>query len=113
MVSLVGSPQVYSNELSRRHGSVQKTYVCTLHSILLFYYRYNYYSNSWVTSIRSRINLMYVDQQTYIQTVMFLFMPVITVFIVSFFMLGDLPWDDDDDDDDGGGGIMIPAYNPV
>tara|TARA_B100000424_G_scaffold7500_1_gene5670 strand:+ start:633 stop:803 length:171 start_codon:yes stop_codon:yes gene_type:complete len=56
---------------------------------------------------------MYVDQQTYIQTVMFLFMPVITVFIVSFFMLGDLPWDDDDDDDDGGGGIMIPAYNPV
>ena len=44
---------------------------------------------------------------------MFLFMPVITVFIVSFFMLGDLPWDDDDDDDDGGGGIMIPAYNPV
>ena len=57
---------------------------------------------------------MYVDQQTYIQTVMFLFMPVITVFAVSFFMLGDLPWNnDDDDDDDGGGGIMIPAYNPV
>jgi len=39
-------------------------------------------------------------------------MPVICVFLVSFLMLGDLPWDDDDDDDDGGGGIMIPAYAP-
>ena len=39
-------------------------------------------------------------------------MPVICVFVVSFLMLGDLPWDDDDDDDDdGGGGVMTPVYN--
>ncbi len=42
---------------------------------------------------------------------LFPFMPVITLFIVSFVMLGDLPWDDDDDDDDGGGGVMTPVYN--
>lgn len=57
---------------------------------------------------------MYVDQSTWFQTILFPFMPVICVFIVSFIMLGDLPWNnDDDDDDDGSGGIMIPAYNPV
>ncbi len=39
-------------------------------------------------------------------------MPVITLFLVSFVMLGDLPWDDDDDDDDRDGGILIPAYVP-
>ena len=56
---------------------------------------------------------MYVDQQTWFSTMLFPFMPVICVFVVSFLMLGDLPWDDDDDDDDDtGGGIMIPAYVP-
>ena len=56
---------------------------------------------------------MYVDQSTWVNTILFPFMPVICVFIVSFLMLGDLPWDDDDDDeDDTGGGIMIPAYVP-
>ena len=40
-------------------------------------------------------------------------MPVITVFVASFIMLGDLPWsDDEDDDDDQGGGMMIPAFAP-
>ena len=53
---------------------------------------------------------MYVDQQTWVHTMLFPFMPVITLFIVSYFMLGDLPWDDDDDDDDGGGGVMTPVY---
>ncbi len=56
---------------------------------------------------------MYVDQQTWTLSFLFPFMPVICIFIVSFFMLGDLPWDDDDDDDDQGGGIMIPAYAPT
>ena len=56
---------------------------------------------------------MYVDQSTWVNTILFPFMPVICVFIVSLLMLGDLPWDDDDDDDDDtGGGIMIPAYVP-
>ncbi len=54
---------------------------------------------------------MYVDQSTWVNTILFPFMPVICVFVVSFLMLGDLPWDDDDDDD-GGGGMMIPAYAP-
>ena len=52
--------------------------------------------------------MLYADQQTWTLTFLFPFMPVICVFIVSFFMLGDLPWDDDD----GGGGIMIPAFAP-
>ena len=39
---------------------------------------------------------------TWINTVLFAFMPVITIFIVSALMLSDLPWNDDDDDDDGG-----------
>ena len=56
---------------------------------------------------------MYVDQQTWVQTILFIFTPVICVFISSFIMLGDLPWnDDDDDDDDQGGGMMIPAFAP-
>ena len=46
--------------------------------------------------------------QTWLNTILFPFMPVITVFIVSALMLTDLPWNDDDDDDDGGG-LMIPA----
>ena len=40
-------------------------------------------------------------------------MPVLCVFLVSFVMLGDLPWEDDDDDDDEGGGVMTPVYNYV
>ena len=40
-------------------------------------------------------------------------MPVACVFLVSFLMLGDLPWEDDDDDDDDGGGVMTPVYNYV
>ena len=47
---------------------------------------------------------------TWINSLFFPFMPVITIFLVSTLMLGDLPWDDDDDDDDGGG-LISPAYN--
>jgi len=46
-------------------------------------------------------------------TFLFPFMPVVCVFLVSFVMLGDLPWEDDDDDDDEGGGVMTPVYNYV
>ena len=54
------------------------------------------------------------DYQTWIHTLLFPFIPVITVFLTSFIMLGDLPWnDEDDDDDDGGGGIMQPVYSPM
>ena len=49
---------------------------------------------------------------TWINTILFPFMPVITVFIVSALMLSDLPWNDDDDDDDGGG-LISPLYNSV
>ncbi|ABS83119.1 Conserved hypothetical protein [Prochlorococcus marinus str. MIT 9312] len=49
---------------------------------------------------------------TWINTILFPFMPVITVFIVSALMLSDLPWNDDDDDD-GGGGLISPMYNYV
>ena len=52
-----------------------------------------------------------VDYTTWVNTFLFPFMPVICVFLVSFIMLGDLPWDDDDDDDDGDGGVMTPVYN--
>tara|TARA_Y100000589_G_C26917885_1_gene533107 strand:- start:188 stop:376 length:189 start_codon:yes stop_codon:yes gene_type:complete len=51
------------------------------------------------------------DYTTWVNTFLFPFMPVICVFLVSFIMLGDLPWDDDDDDDDGDGGVMTPVYN--
>ena len=47
---------------------------------------------------------------TWINTILFPFMPVITVFIASALMLSDLPWDDDDDDDDGSG-LITPVYN--
>jgi|TARA_A100001388_G_C28506783_1_gene374280 hypothetical protein len=58
--------------------------------------------------------MLEADYQTWVQTVLFPFMPVITVFVVSIFMLGDLPWnDEDDDDDDGGGGILQPVYSPM
>ena len=53
-----------------------------------------------------------VDIDTFINTILFPFMPVVTVFIASALMLSDLPWNDDDDDDDGGG-LMTPAYNYV
>ena len=49
---------------------------------------------------------------TWINTILFHFMPVITVFIVSALMLCDLPWNDDDEDDDGGG-LISPIYNYV
>ena len=49
------------------------------------------------------------DITTWINTILFPFMPVITVFIVSAFMLSDLPWNDDDDDE--GGGLTTPVYN--
>ena len=47
-----------------------------------------------------------------INTILFLFMPVITTFLVSALMLSDLPWNDDDDDDEGGG-LISPIYNYV
>ena len=52
------------------------------------------------------------DVTTWINTIIFPFMPVITVFIASALMLSDLPWnDDDDDDDDDGSGLITPSYN--
>ena len=48
---------------------------------------------------------------TWINTILFPFMPVITVFMVSALMLSDLLWNDDDDDD--GGGLISPVYNIV
>ena len=50
------------------------------------------------------------DFTTWINTIFFPFIPVITVFIASALMLSDLPWNDDDDDDDGGG-LITPVYN--
>ena len=52
------------------------------------------------------------DITTWINTILFPFMPVITIFIASALMLSDLPWNDDDDDDDGGG-LITPVYNYV
>ncbi|KGF97127.1 hypothetical protein EU96_1768 [Prochlorococcus marinus str. MIT 9302] len=52
------------------------------------------------------------EVNTWINTILFPFMPVITVFIVSTLMLSDLPWNDDDDDDDGGG-LISPIYDYV
>ena len=57
--------------------------------------------------------MLEADYQTWVQTMLFPFIPVITVFIVSFVMIGDLPFDDDDDDDDGGGGVMTPVFAPM
>ena len=56
--------------------------------------------------------MLEVEINTLIHTILFPFMPVITVFIVSALMLSDLPWNDDDDDDDGGG-LISPVYNYV
>ena len=47
---------------------------------------------------------------TWINSILFPFMPVITIFLVSALMLIDLPWNDDDDDDEGGG-LITPVYN--
>ena len=57
--------------------------------------------------------MLEVDINTWINTVLFPFMPVITVFIASALMLSDLPWNDDDDDDDDGSGLITPIYNYV
>ncbi len=43
---------------------------------------------------------------------LFPFLPVISVFIVSIIMLGELPFKDDDDDDDDRG-TLVPAYYPT
>ena len=44
---------------------------------------------------------------------LFPFIPVISVFIVSILMLGELPFKDDDDDDDNDRGTLQPAYYPT
>ena len=36
-------------------------------------------------------------------------MPVVTIFMASAIMIGDLSWNDDDDDDDGSG-LITPVY---
>ena len=56
--------------------------------------------------------MLEAEFNTCLNTILFPFMPVITVFIVSALMLSDLPWNDDDDDDDGGG-LISPVYNYV
>ena len=52
-----------------------------------------------------------IDINTFINTILFPFMPVVTVFIASALMLSDLPWNDDDDDE--GGGLITPVYNYI
>ena len=54
--------------------------------------------------------MLEADITTCINTVLFPFMPVITVFIASAIMLSDLLWNDDDDDDDGSG-LITSIYN--
>ena len=56
--------------------------------------------------------MLEAEFNTWINTVLFPFMPVITVFIVSALMLSELPWNDDDDDDHGGG-LTTPMNNYV
>ncbi len=46
-----------------------------------------------------------------INTLLFPFMPVLTVFMVSAYLLIDLPWNDDYDDD--GDGLISPMYDFV
>ena len=53
--------------------------------------------------------MLEADITTWINTILFPFMPVITVFIASAIMLSDLLWDDDDDDD--GSGLITPVYS--
>ena len=52
--------------------------------------------------------MLEAEVNTWINTILFPFMPVITVFMVSALMLSDLPWNDDD-----GGGLISPMYNLV
>ena len=54
--------------------------------------------------------MLEADITTWINTILFPSMPVITVFIASIIMLSELPWNDDDDDDDGSG-MITPIYN--
>ena len=56
--------------------------------------------------------MLEADITIWINTILFPFMPVITIFIASALMLSDLPWNDDDDDDDGSG-LITPAYNYI
>ena len=46
------------------------------------------------------------DITTWINTILFPFMPVITVFIASAIMLSDLPWNYED-----GSGLNTPIYS--
>ena len=55
--------------------------------------------------------MLEADITTWINTILFPFMPVITVFIASALMLSDLPWNDDDDDDDDGSGLITRVSN--
>ena len=52
------------------------------------------------------------DPSTIQLVFLFPFLPVISVFIVSILMLGELPFKDDDDDDDDRG-TLVPAYYPT
>ena len=54
--------------------------------------------------------MLEADITTLINTILFPFMPVITIFIASVIMLSDLPWNNDDDDDDGSG-LITPIYS--
>ena len=56
--------------------------------------------------------MLEVNITNWVNTILFPFMPVITVFLVSALMLSDLPSNNDDDDDDGGG-LISPVYNYV
>ena len=56
--------------------------------------------------------MLELDITIWIKTILFPFMPVITVFIASAIMLIDLPWNDhDNDDDDDGSGLITPIYS--
>ena len=57
--------------------------------------------------------MLEAEINTWVNTILFPFVPVITVFIVSALMLSDLPWNNDDDDDDDGGGLISPVYSYV
>ena len=56
--------------------------------------------------------MLEAEINTWINTILFPFIPVIIVFMVSALMLSDLLWNDDDDYDDGGG-LISPMYNFV
>ena len=56
--------------------------------------------------------MLEADITTWINTILFPYMPVITVFIASAIMLSDLPLNDDDDDDGSGLISLIYSYAP-